>query len=184
LQRLWGEISQRLEWEFTGRIFHSSKQTFASRLPLFRLEQTVRFPTLVLPSNNMSVRHRMDATTERFRFLFIENPSLKTSTTSTNSSTSAWIVSGAFSDCISTMHTKGRDDFGQFIQKHLRLLLFEDENDVVCILQLNNVFFTGYLNTRVLETLQRSSHYLIDHEVEKEWRECASLTAPLSVRKL
>ncbi|KAG5454726.1 hypothetical protein CSKR_113139 [Clonorchis sinensis] len=27
-----------------------------------------------------------------------------------------------------------------------------------------------------LVTLQRSSHYLIDHEVEKEWREWASLT--------
>ncbi|GAA55038.1 pol-related protein [Clonorchis sinensis] len=40
----------------------------------------------------------------------------------------------------------------------------DDENDVVCILQIDKVFFTGYLNIRVLETLQRSSHYLIDHE--------------------
>ncbi|GAA56224.1 hypothetical protein CLF_110309, partial [Clonorchis sinensis] len=35
-------------------------------------------------------------------------------------------------------HTNERDDFGQFIQRPLRLvLLFEDENDVVCILQID-----------------------------------------------
>ncbi|KER26924.1 hypothetical protein T265_05911 [Opisthorchis viverrini] len=75
------------------------------------------------------------------------------------------------------MHTKGRDDFDQFIQEYLRLLLlFEHENDVVCIFQIDKVYFTGYLNTRVLETLQSSSHYFIDYEVRKEWGECASLT--------
>ncbi|KER19190.1 hypothetical protein T265_11952 [Opisthorchis viverrini] len=79
------------------------------------------------------------------------------------SSTSPWIVSGVFSDCMSTSMTshfvgakclsKDGDDFGQFIQKHLRLLLlFKDENDVVRTFQIDKVFFTGYLNTRVLET--------------------------------
>ncbi|KER25231.1 hypothetical protein T265_07271 [Opisthorchis viverrini] len=63
------------------------------------------------------------------------------------------------------------------MSEYLRLLLlFEHENDVVCIFQIDKVFFTGYLNTRVLETLQRSSHYFIDHKVKKEWREWASLT--------
>ncbi|KAG5443304.1 hypothetical protein CSKR_109066 [Clonorchis sinensis] len=64
--------------------------------------------------------------------------------------------------CGCDVHTKGRDDFGQFIQKRLRhLLLFEDENDVICILQIDKVFFASYLNTRVLETLRLSSHYLL-----------------------
>ncbi|GAA53774.1 ATP-binding cassette transporter, partial [Clonorchis sinensis] len=35
-------------------------------------------------------------------------------------------------------HPLGRDEFGQFIQKHLRLLLFEYENDV-CILHIDKV---------------------------------------------
>ncbi|KER28139.1 hypothetical protein T265_04970 [Opisthorchis viverrini] len=75
------------------------------------------------------------------------------------------------------MHTKGRDDFGQFIQEYLRLLvLFEHENDVVCIFQIDKVFSTGYLNTRALETFQRSSHDFIDHEFKQEWGEWALLT--------
>ncbi|KAG5443935.1 hypothetical protein CSKR_100817 [Clonorchis sinensis] len=68
---------------------------------------------------------------------------------SKTSSTSSWIV-----------HTKGRDDFGQFIQKHLRLLLFEDENDVICIFHIDKVFVTGFWNTGIVETFQRSSHDL------------------------
>ncbi|KER23097.1 hypothetical protein T265_08950 [Opisthorchis viverrini] len=75
------------------------------------------------------------------------------------------------------VQTKGQDDFCQFIQKQLRLLLlFEHENDVVCIFQIDKAFFTGYLNTMVSETFQRSSHYFIDPEVKKERREWASLT--------
>ncbi|KAG5448326.1 hypothetical protein CSKR_107041 [Clonorchis sinensis] len=53
------------------------------------------------------------------------------------------------------------DDFGQFIQKHLRLL-FEDENDVLCIFQIDNVLVRSYLNTGVLMTFQ-------------EWRKWAPL---------
>ncbi|KAG5447306.1 hypothetical protein CSKR_110153 [Clonorchis sinensis] len=75
------------------------------------------------------------------------------------------------------VHTKGRDDSDQFIQKHLRLLLlFEDENDIVCIFQIDKVFAAGYVNTGVLEAFQRSSHEFIDREVKQEWREWASLT--------
>ncbi|GAA47387.1 hypothetical protein CLF_100297 [Clonorchis sinensis] len=77
--------------------------------------------------------------------------------------------------CGCKVYTKGRNDFGQFIQKHMRLLLlFEYENDVVCIFQIDKVFVTGYLNTGVLETFRRSSFN--DYEVKSKWRELASLT--------
>ncbi|GAA53028.1 hypothetical protein CLF_109370 [Clonorchis sinensis] len=48
---------------------------------------------------------------------------------------------------IQLVHIKEHDDFGRLIQKYLHLfLLFEDENDIVCIFQLNEAFVTGYLN--------------------------------------
>ncbi|GAA37391.2 ER degradation enhancer mannosidase alpha-like 3 [Clonorchis sinensis] len=46
------------------------------------------------------------------------------------------------------VHTKGRDDFSQFIQKYQRFLLFENENDVIRIFQIDDVFIRGHLNTR------------------------------------
>ncbi|GAA57829.1 hypothetical protein CLF_113249 [Clonorchis sinensis] len=50
-----------------------------------------------------------------------------------------WIVSAMFSDY-------------QFIQKHLPLLLlFKDENHVVCMFKIDRVFIRSYLNTRVLK---------------------------------
>ncbi|KAG5452589.1 hypothetical protein CSKR_100475 [Clonorchis sinensis] len=62
-------------------------------------------------------------------------------------------------------HAKGGYDFIQFVQKHmLFLLFFKDKNDVICILQIDNVFVRGYLGTRALKAFQRS-HYFIDHEV-------------------
>ncbi|KER23903.1 hypothetical protein T265_08322 [Opisthorchis viverrini] len=46
------------------------------------------------------------------------------------------------------MHTKRRDDFSPFIQKHLRLLLlFEDGNDMAYVSQIDKAFVTVYLNT-------------------------------------
>ncbi|KAG5450834.1 hypothetical protein CSKR_110114 [Clonorchis sinensis] len=67
------------------------------------------------------------------------------------------------------LYTKGRDDFGQLIQKHLRLiLLFDDEDDVICICKIDNVFVTGYLDAGVLEAFQRSCHDFIDHEVKQK----------------
>ncbi|GAA56081.1 hypothetical protein CLF_109849 [Clonorchis sinensis] len=54
--------------------------------------------------------------------------------------------------CGCRVHTKGRDDFGQFTQKQLHLfLLFEDENDV-CMLQIDKAFLS-YLKTGVQKTL-------------------------------
>ncbi|GAA56864.1 hypothetical protein CLF_111722, partial [Clonorchis sinensis] len=38
------------------------------------------------------------------------------------------------------LHTKRGEVFRQIIQKHLRLLLFEDKNDIVCIFQIDNIF--------------------------------------------
>ncbi|KAG5454945.1 hypothetical protein CSKR_105882 [Clonorchis sinensis] len=90
---------------------------------------------------------------------------VKRSTTSSNS------PCGAFSDCTSTglpLHYVGAKcmpmDFSQFIQKHLRLLLFEDENDIVRIFKIDNFLVTDYLNTGILETFQNSSHDFSDHE--------------------
>ncbi|KAG5445405.1 V-type proton ATPase subunit C 1-A [Clonorchis sinensis] len=54
--------------------------------------------------------------------------------------------------CGCTVYTKGRNEFGQFIQKHMHLLLCEHENDIVCVFQIDNVFVRGYLNTGALET--------------------------------
>ncbi|KAG5444816.1 hypothetical protein CSKR_108396 [Clonorchis sinensis] len=84
---------------------------------------------------------------------------------STTSSASLWIVSSMFRSM--TLHFVG----ARCIPKDRMTL-----NDVICIFQIDKVFVTGYLNTGVLETFQRSSHYFVDHEVEKEWREWASLT--------
>ncbi|GAA51591.1 translation initiation factor 3 subunit A, partial [Clonorchis sinensis] len=54
--------------------------------------------------------------------------------------------------CECRVHTKGRDDFGQFTQKQLHLfLLFEDENDV-CMLHIDKAFL-NYLKTGVQKTL-------------------------------
>ncbi|KER32031.1 hypothetical protein T265_01810 [Opisthorchis viverrini] len=92
---------------------------------------------------------------------------------SKTSSTSPWIVSAVLSGRMSAstilhfvgtkMPTNGRYNFGQFIQKHISLLLFEDENDVV---RIEKVFVTGYLNTGVLEIFQYSSHEPIDHQIK------------------
>ncbi|KAG5450969.1 hypothetical protein CSKR_105278 [Clonorchis sinensis] len=89
---------------------------------------------------------------------------------STTSSASPWIVSGVFSDWMSrsmTLHFVGtkcnqrRDDFVQFIQKHLRLLrLFEDENDVVRIFQIDKVFIRGHLNAVFWKTVRRLHSHL------------------------
>ncbi|KAG5448041.1 hypothetical protein CSKR_106590 [Clonorchis sinensis] len=51
---------------------------------------------------------------------------------STTPSASPWIASGVFSDCMSTSMTL--HFVGQFIQKHLRLVLFEGGNNIVCTL--------------------------------------------------
>ncbi|GAA52069.1 hypothetical protein CLF_107288 [Clonorchis sinensis] len=54
--------------------------------------------------------------------------------------------------CECRVHTKGRDDFGQFTQKRLHLfLLFEDKNDI-CMLHVDKGFLS-YLNTGVQKTL-------------------------------
>ncbi|GAA52038.1 hypothetical protein CLF_107253 [Clonorchis sinensis] len=53
--------------------------------------------------------------------------------------------------CECRVHTKGRDDFGQFTQKQLHLfLLFEDENDV-CMLHIDKAFLS-YLKTGAQKT--------------------------------
>ncbi|GAA54980.1 hypothetical protein CLF_106296 [Clonorchis sinensis] len=52
-------------------------------------------------------------------------------------------------------------------QKHLRLL-FENENDVVWIFQIDKGFVSGYLIIGILKTFHCSSHYLIDHEIKQE----------------
>ncbi|GAA52147.1 hypothetical protein CLF_107409 [Clonorchis sinensis] len=50
------------------------------------------------------------------------------------------------------VHTKERNGFGQFVQKHLRpLLLFEDKNDV-CTFHIDEVF-VKYLKTKVQKTI-------------------------------
>ncbi|KAG5452599.1 hypothetical protein CSKR_100461 [Clonorchis sinensis] len=54
--------------------------------------------------------------------------------TNTTSSSSSWMLTGVFVACMSTSMTL---HFGQFIQKHLRLLLFEDENDIVYTFQID-----------------------------------------------
>ncbi|KER21816.1 hypothetical protein T265_15009, partial [Opisthorchis viverrini] len=64
-----------------------------------------------------------------------------------------WIVSGVFSDCVSmrmTLHFVGAkcipkqgDYSGHFIEKHLCLLLLEDENGIICIFQVDKVFVTS-----------------------------------------
>ncbi|KAG5445311.1 hypothetical protein CSKR_105796 [Clonorchis sinensis] len=41
--------------------------------------------------------------------------------------------------CGCKVHTKGRDDFDQLIQKHLRLL-FEEQKNIVCIFQIDKFF--------------------------------------------
>ncbi|KAG5445888.1 hypothetical protein CSKR_109650 [Clonorchis sinensis] len=56
------------------------------------------------------------------------------------------------------------------------VLLFEEENDALCIFQIDKVFVTGYLKAGVLETFQRSSHDFIDQKVKQQWGEWASLT--------
>ncbi|GAA52388.1 hypothetical protein CLF_107975 [Clonorchis sinensis] len=66
--------------------------------------------------------------------------------------------------CECKAHAKERGDLGQCIQKHLRFFLFEDENDVVCIFQINRIFIGIHLNARVLKTFQCSSHYIVDHK--------------------
>ncbi|KAG5450529.1 hypothetical protein CSKR_101690 [Clonorchis sinensis] len=69
-----------------------------------------------------------------------------------------------------TLHFVGqstcqRSNFSQFIEKHLCLpFLFKDENDVVCIFQIDKVFFKSSLNTGIYKSFQRSSHYIVDHE--------------------
>ncbi|GAA52435.1 hypothetical protein CLF_108074 [Clonorchis sinensis] len=55
-----------------------------------------------------------------------------------------------------------KDGFNQFIQKRMRLIfLFENEDDVVCVFQIDKVHVRGYLNTVDLKTIQHSSHQLI-----------------------
>ncbi|KAG5447284.1 Heat shock cognate 71 kDa protein [Clonorchis sinensis] len=54
-----------LECEFTGRKFHGSNPTSASRLPLSRLGQPRSIPAFVLPSGSMAARHRKGVTAER-----------------------------------------------------------------------------------------------------------------------
>ncbi|GAA55473.1 tyrosine 3-monooxygenase [Clonorchis sinensis] len=52
-----------------------------------------------------------------------------------------------------------------------RVINKKDESDVICILQTGKVFVTGYFNTGVVETFQRSSHDFIDHEINQGWGE-------------
>ncbi|GAA48713.1 hypothetical protein CLF_101945 [Clonorchis sinensis] len=49
------------------------------------------------------------------------------------------------------VHAKGRDDFGPFIQEHLGLLLFEDQDDIVCVFRIGKVFARG----KTTSTVQR-----------------------------
>ncbi|GAA57146.1 hypothetical protein CLF_112240 [Clonorchis sinensis] len=44
------------------------------------------------------------------------------------------------------------------------LRFLEDENDIICIFQIDKVFVMGHLNARVLETFQRSPHDFIDQK--------------------
>ncbi|KER31966.1 hypothetical protein T265_01899 [Opisthorchis viverrini] len=76
--------------------------------------------------------------------------------------------------CGCKVHTKGRDDSGQFFQK--RLHFFGDENNIVRIFQVNQAFIKGRLNTGLLKTFQLSSHYCIHHEIKSDCRARAPLT--------
>ncbi|KAG5449268.1 hypothetical protein CSKR_100643 [Clonorchis sinensis] len=83
--------------------------------------------------------------------------------------------------CGCRVYTKRRDDFGVFIQKYLRLLLlFEGENDFVCIFRIDKVFVSGCLNIRVLKTFH--SHRS-RNQIPKE-RMGIPRRTPLCVRKL
>ncbi|GAA50525.1 vacuolar protein sorting-associated protein 26B [Clonorchis sinensis] len=86
-------------------------------------------------------------------------------------SVSPWIVGNAFSDCMPGSIVSHFVSAKRIPEDGITLvsstknvhLLFEDDDDVVCIFQINKVFVRGYLNTGVLKTFQRFSYYLIDN---------------------
>ncbi|GAA57177.1 hypothetical protein CLF_112288 [Clonorchis sinensis] len=70
--------------------------------------------------------------------------------------------------CGCKAHTEGRADFGQSIEtKRLRLLLFEGENDIVCVFQIDKVFVSRCLNIGVLKNFQRFTLWAHAHSTSE-----------------
>ncbi|GAA47390.1 hypothetical protein CLF_100301 [Clonorchis sinensis] len=82
--------------------------------------------------------------------------------------------SRSFARCVSNtigrLHTKVRDDHGQFVQKQLRLLfLFEDENNVR-IFRIDKGFVTGYFDAGAPDTFKRRYREFSDQDMKHERR--------------
>ncbi|GAA52611.1 hypothetical protein CLF_108442 [Clonorchis sinensis] len=56
------------------------------------------------------------------------------------------------------------DNKCQFVQNQLHIL-FEDENDIVRKSLIYKILVNSYLNTSVLKTFRRLSHYLVDQTI-------------------
>ncbi|GAA57291.1 hypothetical protein CLF_112488 [Clonorchis sinensis] len=56
------------------------------------------------------------------------------------------------------------------------VLVFEDEGNFICVLQIDKALTSNNLNTGVFKTFRRSPHYFINNKAEQEWRDWTSLS--------
>ncbi|GAA49410.1 hypothetical protein CLF_103026 [Clonorchis sinensis] len=72
--------------------------------------------------------------------------------------------------CGRKARAEGMDDFGHLFTWHLRLLVFKNMNNMVCVFQVHKVPAIRGPIIEVLETFQSSSHYPIYNEIEHPFR--------------